>query len=90
MFDQFKENIRLAGETYNAARHGLKSGIESFKNAPRAKKGLWISIIGAIAVSSVASNFSVAWYYQAALVIGLVILPLWVWMERGDSTPSRR
>ena len=79
MFKQFKENIQLTGETYTAARRGFKSNVEAFKNAPRFKKSIWMSIVGAIAVSAIASKYSVPWYYEAVLVLGLVILPLWLW-----------
>lgn len=38
MFEQFKENIRLTGETYTAARQGFKSGFEAFKNGENAPR----------------------------------------------------
>jgi hypothetical protein len=82
MFEQFRENIRLTGETFTAARHGFKSGIDTFDKAPRFKKAVWMSIIGAVVVSSITSEFSVPWYYQAILVLGIVVFPLCVWAGR--------
>lgn len=86
MFEQFKENIQLTGETYTTARRGLRSGFATFKKAPKFRKALWMSIIGAIVVSSIAGAFSVPWYYQVILVIGIVVFPLWLWAGRPDAT----
>ena len=86
MFEQFKENIRLTGETYAAARQGSRSAFEAFKNAPRFKKGLWMSFVGTIILTSIASKYSVPWYYQAVLVITFVLLPLRLWVGRTEPT----
>ncbi len=83
MFEQFKENIQLTGERYGEARREIRSGVFRFKSSPRQKKALWIAILAGLAVSSVASGFSVPWYYQVLLVIGIVLVPLWVWEDKG-------
>jgi hypothetical protein len=88
VFEQFKENIHLTGETYTTARRGLRSGFNAFRNTPKFQKAMWMSIIGAIVVSSIAAAFSIPWYYQVVLVIGIVVFPLWVWAGRADDTNS--
>ena len=85
MFEQLKENIRLAGETHAAARQGLRSVLDRFENAPRLKQAMWMCILGAIVVPAIASHFSIPWYYQIILVLGIVIIPLRVWVRKADT-----
>ena len=89
MFEQFRENIRLTGETYIAAKQGSKSVLEGFKNASRPRKALWISILVAITLPSILSKYSVPWYYQALLVFALVILQLWLWIGKTSDNTQR-
>ncbi len=88
MFEQFKENIELAGETSISVRRGFRSGFDAIKNAPRARKALWLSVVGAILVNSIADSISVAWFYKVVLVIVIVVLPLSIWVASADGKDS--
>jgi membrane protein YdbS with pleckstrin-like domain len=73
LFEQFKENLSLAGETAKGAREGFKSGQAAWRNAPPMKRAVWLLVPTAMAVSAVAEHFSVPWYYEAAGMLALVV-----------------
>lgn len=75
MFEQFKENIRLTGETYVTAKEQFRSGWETFKTSP-AKKAAWCSALGAIVVTTITSRLAIPWYYQVAFVVVLAAIAL--------------
>lgn len=89
MFEQFKENLKSTSETSVNAREELSSALQRFKNLPRSKQGMWISIVGAIFVVALASYLSIAWYYQYVLVLGIVAFPSSIWVENANSKADR-
>jgi Flp pilus assembly protein TadB len=82
VFEQFRENIRLSRDTYKEARDALKSVRETVNRAEPLKRGLWVAMLGGVVFGNVASYLSIAWYYQAALVLALVLFPVEIWLRR--------
>jgi protein-S-isoprenylcysteine O-methyltransferase Ste14 len=75
LFEQFKENLSLAGET---PREGLKSAQAAWRNATPTKRAVWLLVPTVIVVSAVAEHFSVPWYYEAAGILVLVVGSSWL------------
>lgn len=73
MFEQFKENLGLARETAKAARAGLRSAQEAWRQATPAKREVWLLVPTTIVVIAIADHFSIPWYYDVA-VLALVAL----------------
>jgi hypothetical protein len=88
MFEQFKENIRLTGETYVAAKKQFRGAREAFKTAPRFKKLGWEIALGAILITAVTSRFAIPWYYQVASVVFIAAIALMVGYRSAHRTDS--
>jgi hypothetical protein len=84
MFEQFKENIGLARETAKAARAGLRSAREAWRQATPTTREVWLLVPATIVLIAVADHFSIPWYYRAAVLV-LVVLGSWM---RGAIRPS--
>jgi hypothetical protein len=74
LFEQFKENLSLARET---PREGLRSAQAAWRKATPTTRAVWLLVPTVIVVSAVAEHFSVPWYYEAAMLL-LVVLGAWV------------
>jgi membrane protein YdbS with pleckstrin-like domain len=73
LFEQFKENLSLAGETAKTGRVGLKSARAAWRNATPTRRAVWLLVPTAIVVSAVAEHFSVPWYHEVAGMLVLVV-----------------
>lgn len=82
MFEQFKENLSLSREFTGTVRDGLRSGQATWRKATPVKRAIWLLVPTVIALSAVAEHFSVPWYYEAAvLVLVLVLVGSWSGMR---------
>ena len=74
MFEQFKENLGLAKEFAGTARDGLRSAPAAWRKATPEKRAVWLLIPAVIVISAVAEHFSAPWYYEAAVLVLVVVL----------------
>jgi hypothetical protein len=58
LFQQFKENLSLAGEFTGTVRGGLRSAQEAWRKATPDKRAVWLLVPAVIVVSAVAEHFS--------------------------------
>jgi hypothetical protein len=77
LFEQFKENLRLAKEFGETARAGLRSAQESWRQANATKRAFWLLVPATIVITAVSDHFSVPWYYDAAVLV-LAVLASWM------------
>jgi hypothetical protein len=77
LFEQFKENLRLAREFTETIREGARSAPTAWRNATLTKRAIWLLVPTIIIVSAVADHFSIPWYYEAGL---LLFVGLGAWM----------
>jgi hypothetical protein len=74
LFEQFKENLSLAREFTGTVRDGLRSAQTAWRKATPEKRAVWLLVPTAIVVSAVAEHFSAPWYYEAAVLVIVVVL----------------
>jgi len=74
LFEQFKENLSLAREFTGTVRDGLRSAKAAWRKATPEKSAIWLLVPTVVVVSAVAEHFSAPWYYEAAVLVLVVVL----------------
>jgi membrane protein YdbS with pleckstrin-like domain len=74
LFEQFKENLNLAGEFTRTIRAGLRSAQAAWRNATPEKRAVWLLVPAVIVVRAVAVHFSAPWHYGASALVFVVLV----------------
>jgi len=83
LFDQFKENLSLAGDFAGTVHDGLKSAPTAWRKATPETRTAWLAMPAIIIVTVVAEHFSARWYYEAAAMV-LIAVVIELWMRRAN------